>query len=93
MIILRKTDSLSERLFYIQQTINNKWNKETLSLRIEEDLFNHQGKIANNFIEKIPDARQSLKAIGMFKDEYLLAHISVWRMIKCAKHMKILLLD
>lgn len=77
MIILRKTDSLSERLFYIQQTINNKWNKETLSSRIEEDLFNHQGKIANNFIEKIPDTRQSLKAIGMFKDEYLLDFINV----------------
>ena len=43
-----------------------------LAARIEDDLFNHQGEIANNFIQKMPDARQSLKAIGMFKDEYLL---------------------
>ena len=48
-----------------------------LAARIEDDLFNHQGEIANNFIQKIPDVRQSLKAIGMFKDEYLLDFINV----------------
>lgn len=77
MIIVRKTKSLAERMFYIQQAIANKWNKEVLSARIEDDLFNHQGEIANNFIQKIPDTRQSLKAIGMFKDEYLLDFINV----------------
>ena len=77
MIIVRKTNSLAERLFYIRQALANKWSKEVLSARIEDDLFNHQGEIANNFIQKIPDARQSLKAIGMFKDEYLLDFINV----------------
>lgn len=77
MIIVRKTKSFAERMFYIQQAVANKWNKEVLSARIEDDLFNHQGEIANNFIQKIPDTRQSLKAIGMFKDEYLLDFINV----------------
>ena len=77
MIIVRKTNSLAERLFYIRQAFANKWNKEILAARIEDDLFNHQGEIANNFIHKIPDTRQSLKAIGMFKDEYLLDFINV----------------
>ena len=77
MIIVRKTNSLAERLFYIRQALANKWSKEVLTARIEDDLFNHQGEIANNFIQKIPDARQSLKAIGMFKDEYLLDFINV----------------
>lgn len=77
MIIVRKTNSLAERLFYIREAAVNKWSKEVLSARIEDDLFNHQGEIANNFIQKIPDARQSLKAIGMFKDEYLLDFINV----------------
>lgn len=77
MIIVRKTNSLAERLFYIRQSLTNKWSKEVLSARIEDDLFNHQGEIANNFIQKIPDTRQSLKAIGMFKDEYLLDFINV----------------
>jgi predicted nuclease of restriction endonuclease-like (RecB) superfamily len=77
MIIVRKTRTLAERLFYIRQALANNWSKEVLTARIEDDLFNHQGEIANNFIQKIPDARQSLKAIGMFKDEYLLDFINV----------------
>lgn len=77
MIIVRKARTLAERLFYIRQAIANKWSKEVLAARIEDDLFNHQGEIANNFIQKIPDVRQSLKAIGMFKDEYLLDFINV----------------
>lgn len=77
MIILRKTNPLAERLFYIRQAPVNKWSKDVLAARIEDDLFNHQGEIANNFIQKMPDARQSLKAIGMFKDEYLLDFINV----------------
>ncbi|WP_099291755.1 MULTISPECIES: YhcG family protein [unclassified Butyricimonas] len=77
MIIVRKTASLTERLFYIRQSVINKWSKEVLSARIEDDLFHHQGEIAHNFIQTIPDVRQSLKAIGMFKDEYLLDFINV----------------
>ena len=77
MIIVRKTKSLAERLFYIRQAYISKWSKEVLAARIEDDLFSHQGEIANNFTQKIPDARESLKAIGMFKDEYLLDFINV----------------
>ena len=77
MIIVRKAKSLAERLFYIRHAFANKWSKEVLAARIADDLFNHQGEIANNFIQKMPDARQSLKAIGMFKDEYLLDFINV----------------
>ena len=77
MIIVRKTASLAERLFYIRQSVINKWSKEVLSARIEDDLFHHQGEIAHNFIQTIPDVRQSLKAIDMFKDEYLLDFINV----------------
>ena len=77
MIIVRKAKSLAERLFYIHKAYINKWSKEVLAARIEDDLFNHQGEIANNFTQKMPDARESLKAIGMFKDEYLLDFINV----------------
>lgn len=77
MIIVRKTKFLAERLFYIRQSVVNKWSKEVLAARIEDDLFNHQGEIAHNFIQTIPDVRQSLRAIGMFKDEYLLDFINV----------------
>ena len=77
MIIVRKAKFLAERLFYIRQAVANKWSKEVLTARIEDDLFKHQGEIAHNFIQTIPGSRQSLKAIEMFKDEYLLDFINV----------------
>ena len=77
MIIVRKAKSRAERLFYIRQAVANKWSKEVLTARIEDDLFKHQGEIAHNFIQTIPGSRQSLKAIEMFKDEYLLDFINV----------------
>ena len=52
MIIVRKTKSLAERLFYIRHAFANKWSKEVLAARIEDDLFNYQGEIANNFTQK-----------------------------------------
>lgn len=77
MIIVRKAKSLAERLFYIRRAVAEKWSKEVLAARMEDNLFSHQGEIAHNFIKTIPDTRQSLKAIGMFKDEYLLDFINV----------------
>ena len=55
----------------------NKWSKEVLTAKIADDLFHHKGELAHNFIQTIPDVRQSLKAIEMFKDEYLLDFINV----------------
>lgn len=77
MIIVRKVGPLTERLFYIHQAVINKWSKEILTARIDDDLYNHRGELAHNFIQTIPDNRQTLKAIGMFKDEYLLDFINV----------------
>lgn len=36
MIIVRKTKSLAERLFYIRQALANKWSKEVLSARTKK---------------------------------------------------------
>ena len=77
MIIVRKVQTLTERLFYIRQAVVNKWSKEVLTAKIADDLFHHKGELAHNFIQTIPDVRQSLKTIGMFKDEYLLDFINV----------------
>ena len=44
--------------------------------RLKEGLYKKQGAAANNFLQTMPvnDAR---KAVGMFKDEYLLDYINV----------------
>ena len=77
--ILQKTKDIQEVLFYIHQTVLHKWDKYDLRNRLKEGLYQKQGVAANNFLQTMPvnDAR---KAIGMFKDEYLLDYINVEEM-------------
>lgn len=75
--ILNKTTSQEERTFYIRQTIKNHWNKYSLRAHLEADDFHHQGSMPNNFVQTLSDSKQSLRAIEMFKDQYLLDFINV----------------
>lgn len=77
MEILNKTESLKERVFYIHQAVVNRWNKYQLRDNLKAEIYEHLGTLPNNFAGTIPGARQSLKAIEMFKDEYLLDFINV----------------
>jgi len=75
--ILSKTETLQERVFYIHQAVVNRWNKYQLRDYLKARVYEHQGSLPNNFAGTIQDSRQSLKAIEMFKDEYLLDFINV----------------
>ena len=77
--IRQKTKDIQEVLFYIHQTVLHKWDKYDLRNRLKEGLYQKQGAVANNFLQTMPvnDAR---KAVGMFKDEYLLDYINVEEM-------------
>lgn len=79
MEILQKTKDIQEVLFYIHQTVLHKWDKYDLRDRLKEGLYQKLGAAANNFLQTMPvnDAR---KAVGMFKDEYLLDYINVEEM-------------
>ena len=76
MIILRNTCEFEERLFYIRECAKEKWSKRVLQKKLNEDLYHHQGALINNFEQNLPEDRQSLKAISMFRDEYLLDFIN-----------------
>ena len=75
--ILNKTTEVDERLFYIHQTYLNKWDKYKLRDLLKADLYHHQGQLPNNFAKTIPATRSAIRAIEMFKDEYLLDFINV----------------
>lgn len=77
MEILNKTDSIEQRIYYIQQTAANKWDKYKLRELLKQDLFHHQSEMPNNFMLTMPKRVQALKAISMFKDEYLMDYINV----------------
>ena len=74
--ILHKTKDINEVLFYIHQTIIHKWDKYDLRNRLKSGLYRRQDSPANNFIQTMPVV-SARKAIGMFKDEYLLDFINV----------------
>jgi len=74
--ILTKTKTLEERVFYIHQAATLHWDKYTLRDNLKADLYHHQAQMPNNFAKTMP-TRHAMKAIAMFKDEYLLDFINV----------------
>ena len=69
--ILSKTKTLEERVFYIHQAATLHWDKYTLRDYLKADLYHHQAQMPNNFAKTMPTTRHAMKAIAMFKDEYL----------------------
>lgn len=76
-VILGKIKDLKERIFYILRCAEEHFSVETLKSSIAADDYHHQGNLPNNFARTLPIGQQALKAIGTFKDEYLLDYINV----------------
>ena len=75
--LLIKTNTLEERLFYIEQCAIGLWNVESLRYYLKSKLYAKQGKLPNNFRTTIPNKDLQQKAIVSFKDEYLLDYINI----------------
>jgi len=75
--IINKTSALEARLFYIRECAANFWSKYTLRDYLKADLYSKRGMMPNNFVQTMPDMKQAIKAIGVFKDEYFLDYINV----------------
>ena len=75
--IFTKVKTLEERLFYIHQAFLLRWDKYTLRDNLKADVFHKQSNLPSNFSATISDSRQRLKAIEMFRDEYLLDFVNV----------------
>ena len=76
-IILRKVKSIEERTFYISKCASNHLSVRQLDEIIDEELYNSQGELPNNFSDSIQDSRYLYKAINTFKDEYLLNLVNI----------------
>lgn len=77
MEILHKTKDVEEVLFYLRQSVLHQWNKYELRNALKQDIYKKGDNIIpNNFVETIPDTRNALKTIRMFKDEYILDYIN-----------------
>ena len=67
--IISKCKSVDEALFYIGKTIEQGMSRATLVNCIKANLYEHQGKILNNFAEYMP-ALQSKLVQEVLKENY-----------------------
>ncbi len=77
MEILHKTKNINEVLYCIHETVVHQWDKYTLRNILKVGIPNPENTISNNFVQTMNTTRQAMKAIRMFKDEYLLDFINV----------------
>lgn len=77
MEILHKTKNIEEVLFCIHEAVTHQWDKYTLRDILKVGIPKPDYVAPNNFLQTMPSARQAMKAIHMFKDEYLLDYINV----------------
>lgn len=60
IVIITKCKSIEEVLFYIGKTIEQGLSREALINCIKANLYEHQGKIVNNFAEQLPTIQSKL---------------------------------
>lgn len=77
MEILHKTKDINEVLFCIHETVVHQWDKYTLRDVLKAGIPQPEHVVPNNFVQTMTSAKQAMKAIRMFKDEYLLDYINV----------------
>lgn len=76
--IIRNTQTIEERLFYIRKCATEFWSKETLKYHLKENLYSKEGTIQQtNFNKTIDNAAFKQRALQSFKDEYLLDFVNI----------------
>lgn len=68
-VLLDKVKAREERLWYIQQAIQNGWSRNVLVMHIESRLYQRQGKAITNFQATLPQPQSDL-AEQLIKDPY-----------------------
>lgn len=75
--ILNKVKEVAEREFYVRLCAAERLSVSQLKAAIASETYRHRGQMPNNFQQTLCDTRSALKAIEMFRDEYLLDFINV----------------
>ena len=68
-VLLDKVKTRPERLWYIQQAIQNGWSRNVLVMQIDSGLYRRQGKALTNFQATLPQPQSDL-AQQLLKDPY-----------------------
>lgn len=75
--LIKQTETLAERIFYIQKIATEFWSLSTLTHHLKNKSYFNSGRLPNNFAKTITDGDKREKALQSFKDEYLLDFINI----------------
>jgi predicted nuclease of restriction endonuclease-like (RecB) superfamily len=81
VLLLEKVKASKERLWYAAKTIENGWSRSMLTIWIENDLYNREGKAITNFKNTLPQPQSDL-AQQATKDPYVFDFISLTESFK-----------
>lgn len=70
ILLMQKIKDQSIRFWYMDQTIQNGWSRDVLSLMIKSDIHARRGKLTNNFKVTLPKPQSDLAQQAM-KDPYI----------------------
>jgi predicted nuclease of restriction endonuclease-like (RecB) superfamily len=76
VLIMQKISDSKERLWYIQQTIENSWSRSFLDHWIDVKLYQRQGKATTNFKNTLPKIQSDL-ANQTIKDPYIFDFLTI----------------
>lgn len=68
-VLLDRVKAPKQRVWYIQQTIQNGWSRTILEMQIESRLYERQGSAVTNFSQTLPKPQSDL-AQQLIKDPY-----------------------
>jgi predicted nuclease of restriction endonuclease-like (RecB) superfamily len=67
--LLDKVKDTNERIFYIEQAVQNGWSRNLMMNQVESNLYLRKGKAVTNFAATLPPVQSDL-AREIFKDPY-----------------------
>jgi predicted nuclease of restriction endonuclease-like (RecB) superfamily len=70
ILLMERVKDLSPRLWYMQQVLENGWNRDTLGAMIRRNAHERQGMGVNNFDIRLPSMQSDL-AKQVLKDPYI----------------------
>lgn len=79
--ILDYVKDAQERLWYIQQTLDNGWSRNVLVLQIESGLYKRQGGAISNFDRTLPSPQSDLVQ-QLIKDPYHLEFLPLGKQVQ-----------
>lgn len=99
ILLMQKVKDISNRIWYIEKTIENGWSRDTLSLMIKSNAHKRHGKSISNFSLTLSDpqsdlARQSLKDPYIFDFLTMTEHFNERELeLELIKHLEKFLME